>query len=220
MSGDALTTLITGLTAVLLTLLVFSRLVGDNPAFRIAQYLFVGVSLGYAFVVVYHQVLRPAALGAIADTTDPTRLAVRLIPWLLGLLLLTRITGRQNVSWLANIPLALLFGVGTALAVGGALVGTLVPQILDTVQPAGVAPQQVVGAVLLVLGVTLTLCYFYFTIPRETPSGRVVALSAGVGRWLLMVAFGFFLAGGLLTYLTALNARLEFIVNWLRAPLG
>jgi hypothetical protein len=212
--------LIGGLVAVILTLLVFSRLLGDNPAFRVAQYLFVGVSLGYAFVVVYHQVLRPNALALLASSTDPTLLGLRLAPWLLGLLLLTRLTRRQNLSWLANLPLALLFGVGTALAIGGALVGTLTPQLLDTARPLAGDPMQVVGAVLLVLGVILTLCYFYFTVPRETAGGRVVAVGAAMGRWLLMVAFGFFLAGSLLTYLTALNARLEFILSWLRAPLG
>lgn len=220
MTAEALTTLTTGLVAVVLTLLVFSRLLGDNPAYKVAQYLFVGVSLGYAFVVVYHQVLRPSALGVFGVAGDPAGLSVRLAPWLLGLLLLTRLTGRQTLSWLANIPLALLFGVGTALAVGGALLGTMLPQLLDTARPVGGDPLQAVGAVLLVLGVVLTLCYFYFTVPRETAGGRVVALGASIGRWLLVVAFGFFFAGGLLTYLTALNARLEFIVNWLRAPLG
>lgn len=220
MSADVLTTLIGGFVAVALTLLVFSRLLGDNPAYRVAQYLFVGVSLGYAFVVVYHQVLRPAAIGALAGAGDPGGLALRLVPWLLGLLLLTRLTGRQAISWLANLPLALLFGVGTALAIGGALLGTLMPQLLDTARPVDGDPLQAVGAVLLLLGVVLTLCYFYFTVPRETAGGRVIALGARIGRWLLMVAFGFFFAGGLLTYLTALNARLEFIVNWFRAPLG
>lgn len=220
MSGDDPTTLIMGIVAVVLTLMVFSRLAGDNPAYRVAQYLFVGVSLGYALVVVYHQVLRPAALGAVSSAGDPVSLSLRLVPWLLGLLLLTRLTGQQTVSWLANIPLGLLFGVGTALAVGGALRGTLWPQILDTARPISGDPLQAVGSVLLILGVVLTLCYFYFTVPRETPGGRVVALGAGIGRWLLMVAFGFFFAGGVLTYLTALNARLEFIVNWFQAPLG
>ena len=42
------------------------------------------------------------------------------------------ITRRQEFSWLANIPLALIFGVGAALAAGGAIAGTLAPQILDT----------------------------------------------------------------------------------------
>lgn len=220
MSIEALTNLITGLIAVGLTLLVFSRLLGDNPAFRAVQYLFVGASLGYAFVVVYHQVLRPGAVALISSGSNPTLFVLRLIPWLLGLLLLARLTRRQAISWLANIPLALLFGVGMALAAGGALAGTIVPQLLDTARPTGADPLQALGAAMLVIGVVLTLGSFYFTVPRGGAGGRLLALSARAGRWLLMVAFGFFLAGVLLTYLTALNARLEFIVNWLRAPFG
>ncbi len=220
MSADGLTILLSGLTTLVLTLLVFSRLLGDNPAFRVAQYLFVGVSLGFAFVVVYHQVLLPAVIDSLSSLNHPLGLIIKLTPWLLGLLLLTRISGRQHWSWLANLPLALLFGVGTAMAVGGALVGTLAPQILATIRPSGSDIAQILGAVLLVIGVVLTLCYFYFTIPTHTPSGRLVMLGARIGRWLLMLAFGFFLAGGLLTYLTALNTRLEVIINWLRAPLG
>jgi hypothetical protein len=178
------------------------------------------VSLGYAFVVVYHQVLRPNAVAAIASVNNPLRLGTVLLPFLLGTLLLARISNRQQISWVANIPLALVFGVGAALALGGTLVGTLLPQLRDSARPIGSDPVQAVGLVLLVLGVVLTLCYFYFTMPRETPVGRVVAIGARIGRGLLLIAFGFFLAGGLLTYLTALNQRLEFIVGWVRSLFG
>ncbi|NTW97872.1 MAG: hypothetical protein HGB28_04905, partial [Oscillochloris sp.] len=134
--------------------------------------------------------------------------------------LLARVSGRQQISWVANLPLALVFGVGAALALGGTLLGTLIPQLQDSARPIGSDPFQALGLVLLVLGVVLTLCYFYFTVPRETPVGRVVMIGARVGRWLLMIAFGFFLAGGLLTYLTALNERLAFIVGWVRGLFG
>src|SRR5688572_11313283 len=115
--------------AVILTFMVLSRIVGDNPLFRVAQYLFVGVSLGLAFVVAYHQVLRPAAGALVGGRAGAVTLYG--VPLLLGLLLLPRITRRQEWSWLANVPLALIFGVGAALAVGGAIAGTLAPQILD-----------------------------------------------------------------------------------------
>ncbi len=212
--------LATGLVGVVLTLMVFSRLLGDNPAFRVVQYLFIGISLGYAFVVIYHQVLRPNAMSAVAAIGDPISLGTQVLPFLLGTLLLARISGRQQISWLANLPLALIFGVGSALALGGALVGTLMPQLRDSTRPIGSDPIQAVGSVLLSLGVVATLCYFYFTVPRKTPAGRVVAFGARIGRWLLMIAFGFFLAGGLLTYITALNERLAFIVGWVRSLLG
>ena len=48
---------------------VLSRIAGDNPLFRIAQYLFVGVSLGLALVVAYHQVLTP--MVRTIGVTDP-----------------------------------------------------------------------------------------------------------------------------------------------------
>jgi hypothetical protein len=216
-TGAETMTTIGGLIAVAMTLLVLSRIFGDNLAFRAVQYLFVGVSLGYAFVVVYHQVLRPAVVGMLEDAGNPARMTLRLAPFILGLLLFTRASRRQSVSWLANIPLGLMFGIAAALAVAGATAGTLLPQLLDTARPETGSLQQMVGSILLVIGVVLTLCTFYFTVPRTTGSGRIIALGAQAGRWLLMVAFGFFFAGSLLTYLTALNERLRFVVDFLRS---
>ena len=64
--------------------MVLSRIAGDNPLFRIAQYLFVGVSLGLAFVVAYHQVLRPAVLSVAGGAGGAILYS---IPLALGVLL-------------------------------------------------------------------------------------------------------------------------------------
>jgi hypothetical protein len=206
------------LFAVVLTFMVLSRIIGDNPLFRIAQYLFVGVSLGLAFVVSYHQVLRPAVSALLAG--GPGASTLYGVPLLLGLLLLPRITRRQEWSWLANIPLALVFGVGAALAAGGAIVGTLAPQILDTARPLSGGPAQVVGVLVLVLGTVVTLSAFYYTVPRESGAGRMVGTTALIGHWLLMIAFGFFFASALQSYLSALTERLSFLLNWFQALIG
>ena len=58
-----MTPAVINIIALVLTIMVLSRIVGVNPVFRVAQYLLVGVSLGLAFVVAYHQVLRPAIQG-------------------------------------------------------------------------------------------------------------------------------------------------------------
>jgi hypothetical protein len=205
--------LLTNLVAALLTLFILSRIIGDNPLFRVAQYLFVGVSLGYGFVVLYHQVLRPTVLRiATTGLEQPIVAVFLLVPFVLALLFLPRVFGLQQLSWLANIPLALIFGVGSALALVGALAGTIVPQILATL-PRGGDPLQLAGGVLLALGVIVTLSYFYFTVPSQSPAGRLVGGMARVGRWLLVIAFGFFFAGALLTYLTALSERMTFLIN-------
>ena len=50
---------ITGALSFLFTLLILSYLIGDNPLFKIAVYLFVGVASGYAAAVIIWQVLYP-----------------------------------------------------------------------------------------------------------------------------------------------------------------
>ena len=209
-----MTPFVVNLIAVVLTIMVLSRITGDNPLWRVAQYLFVGVSLGLAFVVAYHQVLRPAVIAVAGGSS---RAIIYGIPLGLGLLLLPRITRRQEFSWLANIPLALVFGVGAALAVGGAIIGTLVPQILDTSsRPLAGDPIRIAGALVLAIGTVITLSSFYYTVPPESPRSRIVGLAATAGHWLLMVAFGFFFASAIQSYVSALTERLGFLLNWLR----
>ena len=58
--------LISGAIGFLLTLLIFSYLIGDNPLFRSAVYIFIGVSSGYAAVVVWHNVLLPKLFQPLA----------------------------------------------------------------------------------------------------------------------------------------------------------
>ncbi|WP_298818345.1 hypothetical protein [Chloroflexus sp.] len=208
------------LIPVLLTLLVFSRVIGDTPAFRLAQYLFVGVALGYAIVVIYHQVLRPAVIDLLAVSGQPALVTFRLIPFVLAALLLTRVSGQQTSSWLANLPLALVFGVGAALVVGGALIGTILPQVLDATRSDLSSPAAIIGSIVLVLGSIATLLSFSLTQPPDLARRRWLVIVAQVGRWVLLVAFGFFLAGSIGSYLAALNERIVFVVEWVRAALN
>lgn len=212
--------IIANIIAVLLTLCVFSRIAGDNPIFRLAQHLFVGVSLGYVLVVLYHQVLVPVVGRILRDgLSEPLVLLLRLVPFGLFLLLLPRAIGRQPVSWLANIPLGFLFGVSAGLTLIASLTGTLLPQILDTLRILDGSIADIIGRVFLLVGVLVTLSYFFFTAPRTGAVGGAMTLSAQAGRWVLLIAFGFFFAGSLLTYLTALNERFELLVRFLTGSL-
>lgn len=207
-----MTSLIVQIVAALLTIMVLSRIFGDNPFFRTAQYVFVGVSLGLAFVVAYQEVLRPAVAKLLVDPSV-NNLLLYVVPLVLGVLLLPRITRRQRWSWLANIPLALIFGIGAALAVGGAVAGTLIPQIRLGAQVTDSAIGQIVGAIVLAFGTVAVLCSFYFTVPRDSSAGRIVQRGAVVGHWLLMIAFGFFFAGAIQTYMVALTEQLRILTT-------
>lgn len=206
-----MTPVIVNSVAAVLTLMVLSRIIGDNPLFRVAQYIFVGASLGLAVVVAYHQVLRPAIVSL--STGNESALWLYGVPATLGVLLIPRIVGRQNLSWLANIPLAIVFGVGTALAVGGAILGTIGPQIIDTARPLSGNLAENIGLVVLVIGTIATLSAFYYTIPREGSLGRAIGVTTVVGHWLLMIAFGFFFASAVQTYMSALTERFRFLLS-------
>ncbi len=209
-----MTQVIVNTIAAILTIAVLSRVIGENPFSRAAQYLFVGVSLGLAFVVAFHQVFMPAARALLSGQSSA--LLLYGIPFLLGLMLLPRALGGQQASWLANIPLAVVFGVGSAVVVGGAIIGTLIPQISATAQPFTSDMVASVGSIVLVLTTIIILTRFYYTVAVTSGAGKIVAGASVLGHWLLMIAFGFFFAGTLQSYLSALTERLQFLFSLFR----
>ena len=107
--------IISALVGLILTLMIFSYLIGDNPLFRIAVYLFIGVSSGYAATIVWHYVLVPKLFEPLRD---PAQLRVLLIPLVLSFSLFAKLSPR--ISWIGNFAMAVLVGVGAAAALGGA----------------------------------------------------------------------------------------------------
>lgn len=218
------------LVGAVITLMIFSYLLGDNALYRWALALIVGTAAGYALAValryVWSQWIQPGLLGG-----DPLVSLRYMIPLVLGALLLlkgfppTRLLGR--IAVLGNISLAYLVGVGSAVAVAGALVGSLIPQVLATgngLRLGQGALGLVQGAVAL-LGTVVTLLYFS-TRFMEAKSGVPAILEAGVdrlGRFFVVVALGAAFAGAVTSALTALSLRLwqlSDLVNQLLASAG
>lgn len=194
---------------ILLTLFIYSYMVGDNPLYRISVHLLVGVSAAYAVVVVVRQLLLPIWRQIQANPTGPDSL-IWLVPVLFMLMLLAR--RLPSVSWLGNTTLALLVGVGAAVALLGSLTGTLWPQIVD-VQPT--TPLQ--GGVVAVLTVC-TLLVFQFTAlrPRSSGTWQPAMWQRGVtavGRIVLTVTFGALFATLISTGLILLAERLNFFLT-------
>jgi len=214
---------IIGLT---LTLMIFSYLLGDNPLFRIAVYLFVGVSSGYAAVVVWYYVLIPK----FSPLQDPSQFPFLIIPLILCVSLLAKLSPR--ISWIGNFAMAVLVGVGAATAIGGALLGTLIPQArasidaLDFGATGGGANAlyQLFEGVVMLAGTVLTLAYFHFSAKR-TSDGSVkrnviLELLAWGGRIFIAVTFGVLFAGVYMTALTAMIDRLSSLINFAKGLLG
>ncbi len=205
----------------LLTLMVYSYLLRDNPLYRLAEHLLVAAGVAYALTVAVHAVLLPRLLLPLLR--EGTGRADLLIPLALGLLLLARALPRG--SRLGNPGLAYLIGVGVALAVGGALVGTLLPQAMATMLPVlpspTLSPQDALNNGLVVAGTVLVLLSFLYVRRSEPSPSERPALWRQPGRWFLMIALGSLFGGTSLTLLSLLAGRLDFLLNgWLRPLLG
>lgn len=210
-----------------LTLMVFSFLWRDNPFYKFAEHLFVGVSAGYWMVLGFWTTLWPNAVvklvPAAARVTDPdaalpAREPLVIIPLLLGVLMLLRLWPRY--AWLARWPTA--FAVGTTL--GYNLVRTVRSDFLAQIQ-AAVAPGILLrlpsGSIdwigsanqwILILGTASCLAYFTFT--RRDRGGR--ANLARIGLLVLMVAFGASFAHAVMSRVSLLVGRLQFLLgDWL-----
>lgn len=199
--------------AALLTIIVYTYLLGDNFLYRLAEHLFVGSAAGYAVVVAYHSVLRPKLFARLGMGG-----LVYLLPLILGLLLLTK--GRLRLAWMGNIPLAFLFGVGAAVAVGGAFLGTIQPQVYYTMvslNPADYAQygwEYVIDGLIIFIGTVGTLFYFHFSAGKDGKSRPgFVGFWARLGRWVIIIAFGAIFASAAMARLSVLIGRVQFLAE-------
>jgi len=220
--------LLTGLLSFLLTLMVLSYLIGDNPAFRVAIYLFIGVSAGYAAAIAWNQVLKPRLFMPLLQGgwTD----FLLLVPLVLGLLMFTKLSPRA--ARLGSPSLALIVGVGAAVAIGGAVLGTLFPQTQAVVNQFDLPPASegwskwlgVLGeALLMLVGTVSTLVYFHFSTKAEPGGpqrGKLIQAVAWVGQIFVAVTFGVLFAGVFTAAMTALIERMDFLVTFLSQLLG
>jgi hypothetical protein len=214
--------LISGIIGFILTLLIFSYLIGDNPLFRSAIYIFIGVSAGYAAVVVWHDVLMPKLFQPLVSA-DQSQLLFLVVPLILSVSLLAKLSPR--ISWLGSFTMALLVGVGAATALSGAVIGTMIPQSRAAMD-VFVRPTfgQLIEAAVMLAGTVLTLVYFQFSANRA-PDGTVkrnivVEILAWGGRVFIAITFGVLFAGVYMAALTAMIERLSSMINFVKPLLG
>ena len=216
--------LIGTLLGIMLTLFVFSYIFGDNVLFRVAIYLFIGVASGYAAVIAWYNVIWPQLLRPLVFGSQSERLFV-LFPLALSGMLLLKISPRY--TRLGNPAVAFLVGVGVATAIGGAVLGTIFPQVgasVNLFDAEGVAPGENVFAELIkggliLFGTLVTLIYFHFGTgksPANTPKRpEWIEWLALIGQLFIAITFGALFAGVFSAALTALIERLFFITDFL-----
>ena len=224
----------------LLTIMVLSYLIGDNPLFRLAMHLFIGVAAGYAGSIAWHNVLKPGLIdplfsAGLEGILSPAMIVTVIVPWILVLILVLKFS--PGTARFATLPMALLVGVGAAVIVGGAISGTLIPQsraamlslipLSEPGQPIDVLIEQLISPLIVILGTISTLLYFQFT-ERRTLTGerprtyfvlfglnlpKPMVVLRRLGQVFIATTFGVMYAGALAATIIILSERIQFLWN-------
>ncbi|MCK6485794.1 MAG: hypothetical protein HUU22_11540 [Phycisphaerae bacterium] len=230
MPPDELERRIGNVIGVVLTLGVFSFLLGDNPLYRAVEHVLVGSAAAFTVFQTWNDVLGPTwfeplreAWGTLFDGRpgfDPrVWWALAALPGCLWYFQLSRRT-----EWLGRLIVAAFIGV----AIGpefGKQIGLLLPQIADCFRPLYLTPAAAAGGgaaagvqweQIIFLTVMLTsLSYFIFFL---SPRGRVAGPVQSVGRVCIMIGLGALFGNTVNTRMSWLAPRIEFLMTeWLGA---
>jgi hypothetical protein len=207
-----------------LTLFIFSFLFKDNPLFKLAEHLYVGVSVGYTVVKAYDTVIVHLIVKPIVEQGQITLV----IPVTIGLLMLTRYV--PNAAWMSRYAFAFIVGLGSGLAIPRTISSFILKQVEDTVRPLlsqtgadGLTfsmnlfnPASQLNAVIILIGVSSVLFYFFFSIEHSGP-GKVVART---GIVFLMIAFGAAFGYTVMARMSLLIGRLTDLIEFSDASYG
>ena len=208
--------------AAALTLCIFSFLYRENPFYRFAEHLFVGVSAGYYIVLNFWTVLvanlwdpLAVALGGHGVSPFAARMgdyrALLLLPALFGLLLFSRFVPRY--AWLARWSLAVIIGVYAGLKTTGFAQGDFVAQVHGSIRPLWTGQWGTsVSVWIFTIGLVTSLLFFYFSREQKGALGS----ASRVGVLFLMVSFGAGYGYTVMSRISLLIGRFQFLLfDWL-----
>jgi len=179
-----------------LTLFIMSFLYKDNPYYKFAEHLFVGVSAGYWMVMGFWNTMVPnlaarlhppivkGVLPALAEQKPDYWF---LIPLALGILLLMRLSPKGG--WISRWALAFIVGTTAGLNLVRYLRSDFIKQVSNTMLPLAERPEQftVQHQITIVLIFLIILILMVMLIRGQSSSRGLSSLSGG-GLFLISLA--------------------------------
>ncbi|UCG61841.1 MAG: hypothetical protein JSV52_00705 [Candidatus Zixiibacteriota bacterium] len=188
----------------ILTLAILSFLYRDNPIYKMAEYLLIGVSIGYVLVITWTNTLMSLLFVPLFAGSD----LWLIIPLILGLLMWARF--HKNIASLSRIPIGFMIGSGAGVAIPAMLYGRTLRQLSASVTPlvdsSGVPN---ISGIVVIAGLLTTLSYFYFSREHKGHFGRL----AKVGTFFLMVFFGTTFGYTVMSRMSTFIGRMEFLLT-------
>jgi len=194
----------------ILTLCIFSFLYRDNPFYKFSEHLFVGVSAGYWFCLYYHNYIKPKLFGSLIQIPKDISNLLYLIPLALGIMMLLRLV--PKVSWMSRWSISFIVGTFAGINLITYLQSNVLAQIKPTIAPISGLDASSISNLILAIGVLSGLVYFFFSAEHK----GAIGVTAKIGIWFLMVAFGASFGYTVMARISILIGRMQFLIfDWI-----
>lgn len=188
----------------ILTLAIFTFLYKDNPIYKMAESLLVGVSIGYVLVITWSNTIMDIMFKPLVNDGN----LLLTIPLIFGLLMFGRF--HRSTSFLSRYSMAVLIGSGAGVAIPAMLGARILTQLSATIEMVrGDTFLSIFSAVVVIAGLLATLSYFYFSREHSGWMGRF----AKVGTYFLMIFFGTTFGYTVMSRMSTFIGRVEFLLS-------
>lgn len=215
--------LIIGWAGLVLTLMIFSYILADNVLYRLAVHVLVGAAAAYAAIAASVDVIMPWFQTTLSsDDANIASNAFGLIPLLLVVFLILKLLPRY--AYIGNGGLLFIIGVGTGVALVGAVLGTIIP--LATAAGTSLsAEEEAINGIILFAGTITTVLYFQYIGRRNPndgmPTNRLPIRGLRyIGQGFISITLGALYAQAILTSLVVVNNLFRTHVEFLLKQLG
>lgn len=230
--------------AAFLTICIFSFLYRDNPLYRFAEHLVVGVSAGYWVAILYYTSLTDLwiepltksfkAFGQAGGGSPVEKAAMVLVnvaPGAIGLLMFSRFF--KKTSWISRWPIAFYLGVSAGVALPLFLQSFVVRQVAANMMN----PRDIFGA--MTADLTILFSYGNSTFLFWQGFGQLIIIlgcicglayfyfsaehkgalgaAAKIGIWILMIGFGATFGYTVMSRISLLIGRFNYLISWVSA---
>jgi hypothetical protein len=182
----------------------------DNPFYKLAEQIFVGLSAGYWLIYTIYSILLPNLFDKLSS--DFSANAILIIPAILGVMMLVRLI--PKLEWVSRYPIALVIGTSAGISMLRYMKSDVLSQLTATmINPFKLGSlQDTIGGFILIIGTVCGILYFYFSRKQE----GLLGVTSKVGIWFLMISFGASFGYTVMARISLLIGRLQFLfIDWL-----
>ena len=196
---------------VLLTLSIFSYLYGDNPFYKAAEHIFVGVSAGYVFTITFWDTIWPNLFGRLFPDYVGAGFEfdiTYIFPLILGVFMLFRLS--KKYDWLSRISIAYIVGMMAGLKFYVFLNSNLLTQIKSSTVNLSDTYFSIFNDIIILVGVISGLVYFFFSKEHTGTLGKI----SRIGVYFLMIKFGASFGFAVMGRISLLIGRFEELIEF------